>query len=390
MTISPERLKLDAAEFKSIYGESGKITWVAAPGRVNLIGEHTDYHEGFVLPAAIDRHVRILGRPRNDRIVRIFSATFKGSYKFSFDSPMSDVKGWARRAEGIIRTVLEDVTDKHGIDIWMDADLSVGGGLSSSAASMAVLGTLAASLHGRKLENIAFAKTLQAAEHSFAGLKCGIMDQLAILLGKANCALLLDCRSLETRHVKLPSEWALVIMDTNVKHDLASSEYNKRQIECGAVLNAMRKRRAEIRSLRDVSFAELEAVRGECDPVGIKRCLHVLAENERVHKTVKALESADAGTIGELFAASHNSLRDDYSVSCRELDAMVEAAADAPGCIGSRMTGGGFGGSTVNLVHKDKAQAFAEHVSTKYLKATGVEGKAIIAVTSDGVVAGEL
>jgi len=156
------------------------------------------------------------------------------------------------------------------------------------------------------------------------------------------------------------------------------------------VLDALRRRRPEIRSLRDVSFNELEAVRDECDPVGIKRCLHVLSENERVHKAVAALENADARSIGELLAASHKSLRDDYAVSCRELDAMVEAAADAPGIIGSRMTGGGFGGSTVNLVHKDQAHSFAEHVSEKYRKATGIDGKAIIVTTSDGVVTGNL
>jgi len=391
MSLSLEIWKKDLEAFNKHFGaDSGKIVWVAAPGRVNLIGEHTDYHEGFVLPASIDRQVRLLSRKRDDGKVAIYSQTFNDRYEFDLGGEMSDIGGWARRAEGIIRTVLENTESPSGFDIYMDADLSVGGGLSSSAASMAVLGTLAAYMNGFELDKLEFGKTLQAAEHRFAGLKCGIMDQLAILLGKEEHALLLDCRSLKTRHVHIPGKWSLVIMDTNVKHDLATSEYNKRQIECAAVLDILKKRRPEINSLRDVSMNELEIIKAECDPVGYKRCKHVIDENERVHLAVAALEAGDADTIGKLFAASHASLRDDYEVSCRELDALVDAAQDAPGLVGSRMTGGGFGGSVVNLVEATKTEEFIAHVSPRYKEATGIDAIAIDCKTSNGVTLGIL
>lgn len=381
----------DRKAFERQFGSKGSVSFVAAPGRVNLIGEHTDYHDGFVLPAAIDRHVRVLGRARADATVRIYSETFQNTYELSLAGPMApDSKGWARRAEGIIRTVLEGVEQPRGLDIWIDADLPVGGGLSSSAASMAAFGMLAARINGIELDRLAFARVLQQAEHRFAGVRCGIMDQLAVLLGKRDHALLLDCRSLETRHVALLAAWSLVVMDTGVRHDLATSEYNKRQIECADALRVIAKARPEAQALRDVGAADLDAVASRIHPVGLRRCRHVIAENERVHRAVAALESADARAIGELFAASHRSLRDDYEVSCPELDALVEAAWSAPGCIGARMTGGGFGGSTVNLVLAEKTEAFVEAVREAYQRTMGRDAKAIVTTAAEGAIAGEL
>ncbi|MGI5860933.1 MAG: galactokinase [Myxococcales bacterium] len=381
----------DRKAFERQFGSKGSVSFVAAPGRVNLIGEHTDYHDGFVLPAAIDRHVRVLGRARADATVRIYSETFQNTYELSLAGPMApDSKGWARRAEGIIRTVLEGVEQPRGLDIWIDADLPVGGGLSSSAASMAAFGMLAARINGIELDRLAFARVLQQAEHRFAGVRCGIMDQLAVLLGKRDHALLLDCRSLETRHVALLAAWSLVVMDTGVRHDLATSEYNKRQIECADALRVIAKARPEAQTLRDVGAADIDAVASRIHPVGLRRCRHVIAENERVHRAVAALESADARAIGELFAASHRSLRDDYEVSCPELDALVEAAWSAPGCIGARMTGGGFGGSTVNLVLAEKTEAFVEAVREAYQRTMGRDAKAIVTTAAEGAIAGEL
>ena len=381
----------DRKAFERQFGSKASVLFVAAPGRVNLIGEHTDYHDGFVLPAAIERHVRVLGRARGDATVRIYSETFQNNYELSLAVPMpADTRGWARRAEGIIRTVLKGVERPRGLEIWIDADLPVGGGLSSSAASMAAFGMLAARVNGIELDRLASARMLQQAEHRFAGVRCGIMDQLAVLLAKRDHALLLDCRSLETRHVALPTGWSLVVMDTGVRHDLATSEYNKRQLECADALRVIAKTQPKVQSLREVSAADLEEVAARIHPVGLRRCRHVIAENERVHRAVTALENADTRAIGELFAASHRSLRDDYEVSCPELDALVEAAWGAPGCIGARMTGGGFGGSTVNLVVAEKTEAFVEAVRAAYQRSIGRDAKAIVTAAAEGATAGEL
>jgi galactokinase len=380
----------DIQAFEARFGKGGRRISVEAPGRVNLIGEHTDYHDGFVLPAAIDRKVRALGRARDDDRVVVHSATFNTEHTFRLAEPMQAQDGWARRSEGIARRVLQVFKQPRGFEAWLDADLPVGGGLSSSAASMAALGTLAAKANELTPEPLAFARMLQKAEHDFAGVNCGIMDQLAVLLGWRGHALLLDCRSLESHHVALPERWALVVLDTGVKHDLASSEYNKRQEECAAVLEKLRAHRAAIRSLRDATTDDLEAVAAKCDPVGVRRCRHVLAENGRVHAAVEALGLADGKALGTLFAASHDSLRDDYQVSCKELDAMVEAARGAPGCVAARMTGGGFGGSTVNLVEREQTAAFTAAVLEGYQRRTGREGKALITGAADGVTSSEI
>ncbi|HEY3449436.1 MAG TPA: galactokinase [Myxococcales bacterium] len=380
----------DLRSFEQRFGGGARLA-VVAPGRVNLIGEHTDYHDGLVLPAAIERAVRVLARPRPDAIVELYSASFGTLHRFDLSQPMpADLPGWARRAEGIVREVLASADQAVGFQAFVDADLPLGGGLSSSAASMAALGTVAARANGRSLEPLAFARTLQQAEHTFAGVRCGIMDQLAVLLGKRDHALLLDCRSLETRHVALPPDWALVVLDTGVKHDLATSEYNRRQEECASGLSALRRHRPSIRALRDATEADLDAVAGELGPVAQRRCRHVVAEDARVLQAVEALARADAPALRSLFEASHQSLRDGYEVSCPELDAMVEAARGAPGCLAARMTGGGFGGSTVNLVERPRAAAFADAALAAYRRATGRDGRAIVTRAADGVRAFDL
>ncbi|GAB4293894.1 MAG: galactokinase [Myxococcota bacterium] len=382
-------LKRDAERFKKQFGEAEELRWSAAPGRVNLIGEHTDYHEGFVLPVAINRYVRVVGRKRPDSSVNIYSATFKDTHSFSIKKPMGAVSGWARRAEGIIRTALQNTKSPVGMDIYVDGDLPLGAGLSSSAASMAAFGRLAGDFNSVKLQTIPFALMLQETEHRFAGLNCGIMDQLAILLGKKGCALVLDCRSLNAKHIRLPKNWVIVILDTGVKHDLASSEYNKRQDECAAAVAGLKAKNPVIKSLRDVTEDELKKLKG-VNPMNLRRCRHVLSENERVRDAVSAILNGDERAVRELFLASHESLRNDYQVSCKELDAMVESALKAPGCIAARMTGGGFGGSTVNFVHRERAKRFANIALKEYRKRTGREGAAIIASSSDGLKSGTL
>jgi len=380
----------DIEGFRARFGAGGTLVGVAAPGRVNLIGEHTDYHHGYVLPAAIERGVRAVARKRDDDRVVLFSTTFESEHAFALSTPAGEPEGWARRAEGVVRTVLQEAASPRGMEVWLDADLPVGGGLSSSAASMAALGMAAARLNDVVLEPKSFARLLQDAEHRFAGVRCGIMDPLAVLLATAGHALQIDCRSLDTRNVPVPSAWSLVVLDTGVRHDLASSEYNKRQAECATVLEALRLRRPEIRTLRDASADELDAIAGGCDEVGLRRCRHVLAENSRVRSAGDALANRDTRRIGELFAASHASLRDNYEVSCPELDAMVEAAWASPGCIGARMTGGGFGGSTVNLVAATKTDAFVAKALAHYREATGREGRAIVTAAAAGAQVAEI
>ena len=362
--------------------------FVIAPGRVNLVGEHTDTHDGLVLPAAIERYVAASGRRRDDDVVVVRSRTFSDEHRFELGAPMGSPPGWARRAEGIVRRVLG--TARTGLEALVDSDLPVGGGLSSSAASMAALGELAARLNGVTLERVAFARTLRQAEHDFAGVRCGLMDPLAILLGKRQHALLIDCRTISTELVALPEQWALVVLDTGVKHELANSAYNERLRECASVLEAVAQRHPGVRALRDVTPDVLEETRARVDATGLRRCRHVLTENARVVAASAALANADGPALSSLFAASHASLRDDYEVSCRELDAMVDAARTAPGCVAARMTGGGFGGSTVNLVDRHEVEAFVSAALERYLAATGRTGHAIVTAAADGLRSEEL
>jgi galactokinase len=385
------QLQQDRETFEARFGGGRELTWAAAPGRVNLIGEHTDYHQGLVLPVAIDRYVRVLAAPRRDPIVTIRSVTFDDAYSFALDQPMGAVQGWARRTEGILRELLGGPPGgAMGLDLLIDADLPTGGGLSSSAASMAALGAAAAKICSVELEAVDYARTLQQAEHHHAGLLCGLMDQLAVLLGQRGHALRLDCRTLETRQVPLPGAWSIVVLDTSVKHDLASSEYNLRQRECAAVVDQVRRRRPEVTSLRDVAQEDLDAAAPSCDAVGVARCRHVLDENERVDQAVAALARGDLQRLGQLFRASHESLRDLYQVSCPELDAMVQAALVAPGCAAARMTGGGFGGSTVNLVQRDQTAAFTAAALASFRERTGLQGAAMVVTSSDGLAVGTL
>ena len=370
------------------FGDSADWYWAVAPGRVNLIGEHTDYHDGLVLPVAIDRQVRVLGRPRGDQLVRVYSQTFDKEHVFSLAESMTTEGGWGRRAEGITRTILESAEEASGMDLWIGGDLPIGGGLSSSAASMAAIGILVAELHDLVLEPIEFARTLQQAEHRYAGLQCGIMDQLAVLLGERDHALLIDCRTLETSAVRMPSEWAIVIADSGVHHDLASSGYNQRRQESTAALEVLRRKNPSIRSLRDARWADLEAVADDLTSVGYRRCLHVIGENERVRGFATALEAADSAAAGALMAASHDSLRDDYEVSCSEVDQLVEDAQGGPGCIGSRMTGGGFGGCTVNLVERSRISELVAHVAQAFRRRTGQECQIMVASAAHGARSG--
>ena len=372
-------------KFHEKFGNSGlPITWSAAPGRVNLIGEHTDYHDGWVFPAAINRYVFAVGCPRRDDVVRIYSNAFMSETSFRYSQAMNPGSDWRVRLEGTLRMLMENVPKPQGMDVLMDSPLPVGGGLSSSAAAQIAVGRLALLFAGIDPAPNLFASLIRMGEHRYAGVNCGIMDPLAVLMGKRDHAYMLDCRSLEGRQIRLPDDWLLVVFDTGVKHELAQSEYNMRQIECGSVVNLIQARRSEIKCLRDVLPQDLDAVAEDADPTALKRCRFVLQENARVHEAVKALQAGDALQVGELFTASHEGLRRDYEVSCTELDLLVDIARQAPGHIASRMTGGGFGGSTVNFVREEDAGDFLDFMTEQYNFRYRMEGTGMIVTASDG------
>lgn len=350
-----------------------------APGRVNLIGEHTDYNDGFVLPAALDFATYAACAPRNDRRVRVATLTLEREFEFSLDDPPNDsFPAWTEYVQGIALILERSGYPLKGADILIDSDVPIGSGLSSSAALEVSIGSAFAGLNGHKVVGMELAKIGQSAEHEFAGVRSGIMDQFAAVFGKAGHALFLDCRSLEYETVPV-GEAKFIICNTKVKHDLAESEYNKRRSQCEEAAAFFGRP-----SLRDVSAGDLEKRSRDLPELLLKRARHVITENERVVNAVKALRSGDLAAFGNLMNRSHNSLRDDFEVSCRELDVMVEIARRQPGVLGARMTGGGFGGCTINLVEAGYHRDLISKVSSEYLAETGIEPEIYRCEIADG------
>jgi len=339
-----------------------------APGRINLIGEHTDYNDGFVLPAAIDKATFVAISPRTDRTIIADSIDFEGTVSVVLDDrgayPRTD---WGKYVQGIALVLESSGYKLGGADLLIASEIPVGAGLSSSAALEVAVASALTAIAGHTIDGVELAKIGQAAEHKYAGVRSGIMDQFVSVHGKAGRALLLDCRSLEWSNVAL-QDGALVICNTKTKHDLADGEYNKRRSECENAAAVLAKN-----SLRDVRIADLEDMPTEMPEKLRKRARHVVTENARVLDAVAALKSENLQEFGELINRSHNSLRDDFEVSCPELDAMVEIAREQPGVLGSRMMGGGFGGCTINLMLTEAREAFISRVQLAYKERTGVE-----------------
>ncbi len=373
-----------AGRFRDLYGREPRL--FRAPGRVNLIGEHTDYNDGFVLPIAINLGITLAAAKRADRRVRVYSVNFDESAEFDLDAPGPRKRGiWLDYVEGMAQALAEKGLRLAGADLALDGDVSLGGGLSSSAALEMSTGMALLALSGLELDQKSLALAGQKAEHTYVGTKCGIMDQFIGTMGKAGHALLIDCRSLEGTLVPLRlQDTAVVVCNSKVKHSLASTEYNARRAECERGVEILRGAMPGISALRDVS---LEAFRRHEDllsePVR-RRCRHVISEDKRTLAAAKALESGAVEEVGKLMNASHDSLRDDYQVSCRELDILVETARSVPGVAGARMTGGGFGGCTVNLVRRDALEIFRSVVSEEYLRATGVSPEIFTVEAGDG------
>jgi galactokinase len=367
--IDMDRLK---SAFHDRYGSDPRL--FRAPGRVNLMGDHTDYNEGFVLPMAIDLETVVAGARRDDRHVRVHSINRDEQAEFDLDHPGRPCRGiWLDYIEGVARSLEAVQKPLSGADLLLLSTVPEGAGLSSSAALEVAVGFALLSLSEQKVEPVALALSAQRAEHQYVGTKSGIMDQLVAVAARCGSATLIDCRSLEIRHIPIDlSRVSIIICDTKVEHELSSSNYNVRRAECEQAVELLGQHLEGIRSLRDVNgevFHHLELLLPD---VLRRRCRHVITENERTLSTAEAFSAGDLKWAGQLMFESHNSLRHDYEVSCFELDQMVEAAARIDGVIGARMTGGGFGGSTVNLVQPESTDEFCKKVHKSYLKATGI------------------
>jgi galactokinase len=374
--------------FRTLYGREARL--FRAPGRVNLIGEHTDYNDGFVLPMAIDRETVAAAAPRADRRVRVRAVDFRDEAEFDLDHPGAPRRGrWLDYVEGVAQSLAGRGVSLSGADIAITSSVPAGSGLSSSAALEVSVGLALASVAGVDVAPVELALAGQEAEHVWVGAMVGIMDQFVSALGRRGHALLIDCRSLEYSPVPLDTtETAVVVCDTNVRHELASSEYNARREECERGVELLRGALPEIRALRDVSVEEFGRYETLLPEPVRRRCRHVVNENARTLAAADALGRGDLREMGRLMDRSHKSLRDDYEVSCRELDVMVEIAGDSGGVLGARMTGGGFGGSTVNLVRRDALREFRETIEHEYNRATG--RRASVLVSEPGAGASEI
>ena len=356
------------------FGVGGPMVTSLAPGRVNLIGEHTDYNDGYVLPMAIEAGIDLSARLAPGRTVRLHAADYAQSVAFSLDAPLAfDAEHpWSNYGRGVLWALAGAGVKLEGLDLAFRGDLPQGAGLSSSAALEVATAVAVKALLGFEMEPPRLALLCQKAENEFVGLKCGIMDQFVSLMGERDHALFLDCRSLAFEHIPLVlGEHLIAICHSGVKHSLVASEYNRRRQQCGEGVAALRNRYPEVRALRDASLPQLEACRGAMTPEVHRRCRHVISECDRVLESASALRAGDLARFGALMNASHDSQRDDYQVSCEEVDLLVDLARAVPGVLGARITGGGFGGCTVNLVTPKAREAFEEKVLAPYWQRTG-------------------
>lgn len=343
-----------------------------APGRVNLIGEHTDYNDGFVLPCAIAYDTHVFGAARPDRMVTVRSR-FGEPAVFNLDRLPSERRGaWSDYVAGILVELTRAAVALQGADLKVAGTVPLGAGLSSSASFEIAIALAMLAIAQTQVQPLELARLAQRAEREYAGTQCGIMDQFTVLFARKGSALFLDTRSLEFDLIAVPADAAIVICNTMVRHDLSASAYNERRGECGRAVDLLRARHPRIRALRDVTLDQLLGERAHLPAPLFSRARHVISENARVREAADCLRSGNLERIGELMYASHESLRADYAVSCPELDTMVDIAKAFDGTIGARMTGGGFGGCTVNLVHAGRAGAFGSHMAGAFRRETGI------------------
>ncbi len=381
--ISQSTARLVADEFRDRFGQEPAI--YRAPGRVNLIGEHTDYNDGFVMPAAVEFYAYVAAGPRSDRTLSAYSIDFDEGRSFDLDALAPGPIGhWSDYVRGVAGIARADGKAIRGANLVIKGEVPIGAGLSSSAALEVATALALLTTSDIKIDRREVALMCQRAEHEYAGTKCGIMDQFVSCLGRANHALLLDCRSLDYELLEISDRVRIVICNTMVRHALSAGEYNRRRADCEAGVQHLQQFLPEIRALRDVNLPELEEHRASLPPTIYKRCRHVIRENSRVLEAAHALKEDNLARFGTLMAESHRSLRNDYEVSCKELDLMVAFANQCRGVYGARMTGGGFGGCTVNLVEADAVDDFQSRVAQDYESATGLRPDIYVCTAADG------
>ena len=360
--------------YKEAFGGAAHgVSVKKAPGRVNLIGEHTDYNDGYVLPVPINRHIWVAAKARGDDDMSLYAHDYGEWASFDLNAIRFDEEHlWANYVMGVAKVMMERGHTLGGANIVISGDVPQGAGLSSSAAIEMATARMFLELFDLKIDPVEMAYIGKAAENDFVGVQCGIMDQFVSALGRQSHALFIDCRTNEHDLIPLDPGFSVVVVNTMVKRELASSAYNERRRQCEKGVSILRRSLPGVRALRDVAPSYLEEFEHELPHVVAKRCRHVVSENARVLEAVGAMRVGDIKGFGELMYESHDSLREDYEVSCGELDLLVEAARRIPGTVGARMTGAGFGGCTVNLVRVEQTRSFVRAIKEGYRSETGL------------------
>jgi galactokinase len=378
-----EEARILQDEFKEIYGQSARV--YCAPGRVNLIGEHTDYNDGFVMPVAMDLYTWVAAAPREDNRVHVYSKNLSEHAEMDLHDTDLRIQGhWSAYVHGVAASLRLAGQEIRGANLLVEGKVPMGAGLSSSASLEVAVGYALLSNSRLSLDPVELAKICQRAENEFAGAHCGIMDQMIACCGRANYALMLDCRSLEFQLLPLFPDAQFVVCNSMVKHDHAAGEYNARRADCETATRILSSEIPCVRALRDVTLLDLERFSPSLPEVVYRRSRHVVSENARVIAARSALERGDPELFGRLMRESHRSLRDDYEVSCAEVDTLVELACEQDGVYGSRMTGGGFGGCTITLVRRSKVAEFGKVLAQRYEQSTGKKPDIYIFQASDG------
>ena len=373
-----------SSRFEQTYGTEPSI--FRAPGRVNLIGEHTDYNDGFVMPAAIGFYTWAAVSPRSDRAIHVRSEEFNEALELSLQELSGPPRHhWSDFVRGVAAVLQSQGHEPQGANLIIEGQVPMGAGLSSSA-SLEVATALALLGESRtEVSQFELVKMCQKAEHEYVGTRCGIMDQFIAVFGQEDHALMLDCRTLESEALRIPQDARLVICNSMVKHNLAAAgEYNRRRADCETGVSILRRSLPQVRALRDVTLTDLEAHRNELPEVVYRRCRHVISENQRVLDAADALRSGDLDDFGRLMLESHQSMRDDYEISVCELDLLVEIASESDGVYGSRMTGGGFGGCTISLVQSQAVEEFQRTITQKYKDETGISAPVYVCSAAQG------
>lgn len=368
--------------FTKQYGTEPDLVY-RSPGRINLIGEHTDYNEGFVLPAAVDKFVQVAVSKRNDRVISLYAIQFDELFEIKLDEIRPIAGKWTNYVLGVVDQLVKRGYKPGGFNMVIDGNVPAGAGLSSSAAMECAVCYALNDLFDLNIEKFDVVKISQVAEHTFPGVQCGIMDQFASVFGKKDYALKLDCRSLEYEEVPLVLDgYKIVLLNTNVKHSLASSAYNTRRQECADGVEEVKKHVPGISSLRDVTVEMLDKyVRYQLIH---QRCKYVIEENLRVEKAIQFMRNGNIEGLGKEMFRSHEGLSKEYEVSCPELDYLVEAVKNNPAVAGARMMGGGFGGCTINIIKEDAIQQLTDELAINYKRDMGKPLTVYIATTANG------